>query len=83
MRERHGGLVRQSSVPRSCDSESVTAETILHRRVGQHHVGVTEHAQTVQTEGLDAQLVLQREAALGVKTLGDRGEGAAAGVGVV
>lgn len=48
----------------SSHSESVTAESILHRRVRQHHVGITEHAQSVQAEGLDAQLVLQREAYL-------------------
>lgn len=68
--------------------EPVAAEGVLHRRVGQHHVGVAEHAQTVQAEGLDAQLVLQREAALRVKALWHRGEGAAdvlrqVGIGVI
>lgn len=73
---------------RSWCSESVTAERILHRRVWQHHVGITEHAQTVQAEGLDAQLVLQLEASLWVKTFRDRRECAAdvlwqTGVGVI
>lgn len=72
----------------SSHSESVTAESILHRRVRQHHVGITEHAQSVQAEGLDAQLVLQREAYLWVKTFGHRGERTAdvlgqTGVGVI
>lgn len=73
---------------RSSCSESVTAERILHRRVRQHHVGITEHAQAVQAEGLDAQLVLQWEASLRVKTFGHRTQCAAdvlwqTGVGVI
>lgn len=77
-----------SFLKRSLRSESVAAEGLLHRRVRQHHVGVTEHAQTVQAEGLDAQLVLQREASLRVKTFRHRGERTAdvlgqTGVGVI
>lgn len=73
---------------RSSCSESVTAERILHRWVRQHHVGITEHAQAVQAEGLDAQLVLQWEASLRVKTFGHRTQCAAdvlwqTGVGVI
>lgn len=59
---------------RSLCSESVTAERVLHRGVRQHHVGIAEHAQTVQAEGLDVQLVLQREASLWVETLGHHTE---------
>lgn len=61
-------------VPRS---QSVATERILHGRVRQHHVGVTEHAQTVEAERLDVQLVLQRVPPLHVKAFRDRGEGAA------
>ncbi len=73
---------------RSLCSESVATERILHRRVWQHHVGIAEHAQTVQAEGLNAQLILQREASLWVKTFRHRGECAAdvlwkTGVGVI
>lgn len=73
---------------RSSCSESVAAERILHRWVRQHHVGITEHAQAVQAEGLDAQLVLQWEASLRVKTFGHRTQCAAdvlwqTGVGVI
>lgn len=72
----------------SLHSESVTAKGILHRRVRQHHVRITEHAQTIQAEGLDAQLILQREASLWVKTFRHCGECTAyilwqTGVGVI
>ena len=49
--------------------QSVAAETVLHRGVREHHVGVTEHVQTIQAQGLDAQLILQWEAHLRVETV--------------
>ena len=68
-------------------SQSITTEAVLHRWVRQDHVRVTEHAQSIQAEGLDAQLVLQWEA-FGVEALWDGQEEAAdvlrqTGVGVV
>lgn len=58
-------------------SESVTAEAVLHRRVWQNHVGVTEHAQSIQAERFNAELILQGEDPFRIETLGHGGQHAA------
>lgn len=70
VRERDGQRERERMNIQRCSSESVTAEAVLHRGVWQDHVGVTEHAQSVQAERFNAKLVLQGEDPLRIETLG-------------
>ncbi len=47
-------------------SQSIHAERVLSGRVGENHVRVVEHVQSVQCQGVDLQLV-QRELRVRVK----------------
>lgn len=54
--------------------EAVGAEGVLHGRVGEQRVGVAQHVQSVQGEGLDFQILLQPQSRRVHLEAGDAGQ---------